>query len=331
MFITAKQITKNVERLYEILTKELSLTTDRSGGVEEGVLTMWDILEVLKDPPQTADQALIDKLVVGAGVHDLSAKICAVWDHFPLERGTLEPHLKLLAGTKFITQNAVNDRWTADGANGRQHDDADKIIELYWACLCIIAGMKVDLDDPVNSSGGKNPDVIATATDGIKWGFALKTLARVSNPVNVPSNMSRLMRGGIKQINASSVDKGMVVLNMKNVIDHDLIRQTMHIFGWDKAREQLVSQVANYTNDLHLNHSHDLLADLQASPRVAPQAALVAHVATPTNIFGRTVMTEVNAMVEEVFPPSRDDGAGSYAAEVHWLLWTLNDVVQKVR
>jgi hypothetical protein len=320
---------KHAERLLTILTQELGCIVHSGSGIEDGILSLWDILEVLKNPPASLSDEVREKYVLGAGVHDLASKVCAVWDKLPHHRAVLEPHLRELAQTMFIGQNRANPRWTSNPA--RQHDDADKVIELYWGCLCLLAGMEITLDDPVHSSGGKNPDVIATASDGTTWAFAIKTLAISSRPENIPMNFADRLEGGIDQIEASSADKGLVVMNLKNVIDHERIASSGPYMDWGPAHQQLGAEINEIETAFHTSHSQSVYTRLHKHPRIPPVAAIVAHTTAPVVLSGVTVMTQINAMIETRFPRDQQFSAGSFGQEARWLLMMLNDVAQRVR
>src|SRR5207245_2399261 len=62
-----------------------------------------------------------------------------------------------------------------------------------------------------------NPDVLSTF-DGVRWGFACKVL---NSPTFSPLTMFERLSDGIEQIEKSPAQVGCVVLNFKNVIDHN--------------------------------------------------------------------------------------------------------------
>lgn len=76
-------------------------------------------------------------------------------------------------------------------------------------------GAGIDIDDPVRSSQGKNPAVLALVR-GRPWGVACKVL----NGRNVRSYKD-LVRGGVEQIERSNADNRVVVVSLANLLDHD--------------------------------------------------------------------------------------------------------------
>ena len=96
---------------------------------------------------------------------------------------------------------------------------ANKVFELYMALVVAPLSQDLELDHPVHSSGGKNPDVIAEL-DGVRWGFSCKVMHTDSTKTFVER-----VRGGIDQIQrsvaAKEIDCGVVVVSLKNLLPHD--------------------------------------------------------------------------------------------------------------
>jgi len=135
------------------------------------------------------------------GLYDLVRRIVRLRDH--PEFTVLVDHLRLL-NTGTIAQNilAATDQVAA------------KIFELLIGLICLEVGDQTVLDHPVTSYGD-NPDILTTI-DGSRWGFACKVLSGQS-PITVFDRIEE----GIEQIEASPAEIGAVIVNLKNVIDHD--------------------------------------------------------------------------------------------------------------
>jgi hypothetical protein len=98
----------------------------------------------------------------------------------------------------------------------KEDSHANKVFELYAGLLTLPLCTKIDLDHPKTSSGGKNPDIVATVQNTI-WGIACKVMHTAS-----AKSMLDRVREGIKQIDrCSEVQHGLVVVSLKNVIPHD--------------------------------------------------------------------------------------------------------------
>lgn len=121
------------------------------------------------------------------------------------------PHLELLnKGT--VVQN-TRLRVSEEASN--------KIFELLFALVLLDVGTDILLDHP-SLAKGDNPDILATI-DGRRWGFALKTLYSQS-PLTFFNNLQK----GVQQIEDSEAEIGCVVVNFRNLIDHDLFLPIMN-------------------------------------------------------------------------------------------------------
>lgn len=138
------------------------------------------------------------------GMADLASKVVSACSA-GVPQG-LVSHLALLNETDAPLQNARAS--VLDQAN-------NKLFELLIACLCIMSGADdVELDSPT-SSKGNNPDVIARF-HGDSWAFACKA-------VHGPGGMSiyENLKKAVSQIDRADVLRGIPVLSLKNILDHD--------------------------------------------------------------------------------------------------------------
>lgn len=137
------------------------------------------------------------------GLMDIASKLVSVSGH--LAFGALKPHLMLLNESSPLMNSKSA---CLDSGN-------NKLFELFVACLCLDAGASdVDLDNP-DQSNGKNPDVIATF-EGVRWGFACKALHSTAG-----MTILQAIEKAILQIENSSAQRGVPILNAKNIIVHD--------------------------------------------------------------------------------------------------------------
>ena len=330
-FVTAEAAAKHAERLLEILN-ESGAKPVASGGIERGVLSAWEVLAALAKPDDPQDPNVESRHVAAAGIHDLAAKIGFVWDHFVNERSQLTPHLGLLAETYHVGQNATNARWEKIEDQAVEQGDADKVIELYWACLCLIARMSVELDHPVKSSGGKNPDVIATAADGTRWAFALKTLAQVEKPENAAKNLAVRIEDGARQILRTGCEKGIVVVNLKNVLDHEKLRAHGPFQDWEMAHREMRHQIDALLHHFYTSEAALLQPLFEKRSIVAPVVILVAHATALVYPPGRakTMFTELKAMHAAPVPAPVSPSPGTLGAEAIAFAAAMNHFVQTV-
>lgn len=122
---------------------------------------------------------------------------------------TLVPHLSL-----FLSDS----RNLALTSGPRTHDDTrNKLFELLIGIAAMRDGRDVDIEDPERSAGGTNPDVMATFF-GKRWGFACKAPISLS-----PKTYADHVRTGVKQIDRSAANIGMVVMHQGSLMNHNAI------------------------------------------------------------------------------------------------------------
>lgn len=160
------------------------------------MLPFWYLLRrIQQDFSGTADEVR-PEFTAAVAAHDLAAKVVEVstLPDFP----SLIPHLAML------NDGAIH--LTDEPPTG---DVYNKLIELYWACLCMSFGRRVDLDHPKHSTG-KNPDVITLDNTGAAaHAYAFKT---VRSP-HTQSVYEHIVKG-IDQIEQSPAREGIVALHL---------------------------------------------------------------------------------------------------------------------
>jgi hypothetical protein len=134
---------------------------------------------------------------------DLAEKIVFVRDHPDFK--TLLPHLELLAKESDLSQFS----WTP-----KEAQDNNKTFELYVATMCLPFMTGCTTDHPEQSNGG-NPDVMGLF-NGKRWAVACKAMHSTS-----PKTFFDRVKEGIDQIErCATAERGIVVVNMKNTVDH---------------------------------------------------------------------------------------------------------------
>ena len=174
--------------------------------VEHEFLTIMELLEFWKNPNRNVSENV---LRTGAGVHDFAAKVLAA-RHCP-EFPTFQNHLELVA--KGTVDTAISQM-----AAGAPDDTARKLVELYVACLAIHCGENIALDHPV-SSKGDNPDILLDYGSK-RWAIAIKTTSSKHG-----QTLYENIKKAAEQIERCDADSGLVLLNVKNSIDHDSLWQ----------------------------------------------------------------------------------------------------------
>jgi hypothetical protein len=244
------------ERAAEVADQFINLLTERGidlhkGSTAEGeALAMLEVLEMWKNPAlRPTDPRPIARAAMG--FVDLAGKVVGIKDHPDFDQ--LIPHLEMLSKTT-VLQNAVSSV-TDDAAN--------KVIELYVACLAMSFGSKITLDHPVNSKGD-NPDVMLNFR-GQRWALALKTL-HSPKPRTIYDNIKK----AADQIEASSAAHGLVILNVKNLLDYDALWPSPSVSYPEKlAIDLLQAQVAGIIKPLDEIPNEDWKEALALSRKAA--------------------------------------------------------------
>jgi hypothetical protein len=232
------------ERATEVVGQFINLLAEhgvdlRQGGAAEGeALAMMDILDIWKNPARRpTDPRPVARAAMG--FVDLAGKVVGVKDH--PDFGQLVPHLQMLSKTT-VLQNA---------ASPVTDDAANKVIELYVACLAMTFGSNIALDHPVKSKGD-NPDVML-GFRGQRWALALKTL-HSSKPRTIYDNIKK----ATDQIEASPAAHGLVILNVKNVLNYDALWPSPSMsYPEQLAIDLLQAQVAGIIKGLEEVPSED--------------------------------------------------------------------------
>lgn len=196
MEVTVASASELIDRFEELLaTHGISVPKHAQTGAD--MLSMWKVLERVRTGFNGSPDDLRQEYTTGLAAHDLAAKMLDV-SQLP-QFSDLVPHLELLA------EGAIH----LTAPPPAYPDGYNKLIELYWAGLCLGAGLTIELDHPTNSDG-KNPDIITSAElRRSKHGYALKTV-RSPHTQNILDHLKK----GIDQIEVSSSTDGIVAFNL---------------------------------------------------------------------------------------------------------------------
>ncbi|MDF2374415.1 MAG: hypothetical protein P1V21_26895 [Rhizobiaceae bacterium] len=178
------------------------------GQIEEEFLTLTELLHIWKNPSSLNGREK-EVLCTAAGVHDFAAKVLAA-GQLP-EFDSFRDHLELISkGTLQTNMSQMS--------AGAPDDAARKLVELYVACLAIHCGENIALDHPVNSKGD-NPDVLLDYGSK-RWAIAIKTISTTQG-----QTIFENIKKAADQIERSSANRGLVLLNVKNSINHERLWQ----------------------------------------------------------------------------------------------------------
>lgn len=192
---------KRVDEFLDLLAG-LGVDLTRGSTTETDALSATQVIEIWRGRAERPSDPR-PVLRAALGFVDLAGKVMAVTDSPDAHQ--LVAHLRQL-GAGSILQNRFSP--VTDAV-------ANKMVELYFGALAMQIGTDVVLDDPDHAKGD-NPDVMLTFR-AKRWALAMKTLSSMRNPQTIFDNIKK----GSDQIEASTADHGLVVVNLKNVIDHD--------------------------------------------------------------------------------------------------------------
>jgi hypothetical protein len=198
---------------FEALLQRQGFQVPHNSPLEKGILTALEMFETYKDK----------------SIHDLKSDCRERWrqafsfveiarkilkaEHHP-DFGQLVEHLGLLTEGGDLSQFSM----ISISATPKEKDTNNKIFELFVAGILFRMLSNIELDKVKASKGDKrNPDVIGKYK-GKRWGFACKTSHTKS-----PKSFVERIEDGIAQIEAADVERGIVVVNLKNLIPHDEI------------------------------------------------------------------------------------------------------------
>lgn len=260
--------------------------------------------------PTTNTGAPDARLSALAGLADLAAKINRARANPGFE--TLRPHLaNMLQGA--VLMNARSPSTDAAG---------NKNSELYVGCLVLGAGMDdVQLEDPVKTAGGKNPDVLLR-WNSHPWSIAVKTVHSFK-----PTSIFGSIENAVDQIERSGRD-GIVFINLKNIVN-DEYADTGPFDSPDEAVAALLADVDAIANAVKSEIATQDWLRTFTGKRARPVVAFMAQRTVLALVEGvGLVPVAVKVMRVATFPPEPDELMG-LDAEAFELLRKLNDELQK--
>jgi hypothetical protein len=228
----------------------------------------------------------LDYARVQAGLGDIAAKINKAANK--IAPATCKLHLEeMVKGS--VRMNAFS-----SGAN----DPANKTSEFYLGCLAVNAGFKVEMEDPLETGGGKNPDLLLEV-DGKLWAIAVKTIHGTSNRTiycNIKSGSRQIKRTG---------RPGIVFVNMKNRIDNPGIVASDVMYPTPAAAvHALTTALANIANGVREDNVGDdwLTAFVDSTAR--PLVAFMGQTVLTADVGGRPLWIPIRAIHVLRVPPA---------------------------
>lgn len=223
---------------------------------------------------------------VQAGLGDIAAKINKAADKIP--EAVCKLHLEEMV------KGSVRMNTFSSGSN----DPANKTSEFYLGCIAVNAGFEVEMEDPVETGGGNNPDLLLKV-DGKPWAIAVKTIHGTSNRTiydNIKSGSCQIKRTG---------QPGIVFVNMKNRIDKPgIVASDVTYSTPDAAIGALTTALADIANEVRKDNVDTdwLTAFVDSTAR--PLVAFMGQTVLTAEVGGRPLWIPIRAIHVLRVPPA---------------------------
>lgn len=258
-------IIRQVEQLVEYL-KSIEVEAELSSHLEKDYLDAHEFYEGYKKSPY-GNSYPNGRGALG-GLHELYKWIWAVKNSSEFDK--IKPHLGLLVQAAPRINSATP---MLNPVTGKQDDKTNKFIEAIVGFFAVAHGEDVDLDDPVSSSGGANPDAIFTF-QGKRVSVACKTL-RSKKPETILQNIESASR----QISRCECDYGHILFNGMNILEHDNIQNKIFT-SVAEPFEILKSGLNEIYQSVLEDCKKELDETFRLNPKVSPAVITVMHSAT---------------------------------------------------
>lgn len=281
--------------------------------IENEFLSPLQLLESTRNLGRLVDDPQL--LADAGGMYDLAAKVLAA-EALP-EFSSFLPHLKLFAAGE-IFASTVQPK-TADA---RDHTNR-KLTELYLGALAAHVGVNVALDDP-SSSTGDNPDVMFKVQTTDNRPFPLWALAIKTVHTDKGQTLFENIKKAAKQIDAPIclANRGIVVINLKNSINHHALWQTTYTSLSD-ARAALEAQMDSRIEACQESRDESDW-DAVFIGRTSPLVMFLAHAVMRLRLPHGVEVPTILKICKMVSPLRRQDN------EAYWIADWLNHYMQSI-
>jgi len=243
MITAYDSIYKDIKDLLEFLN-ELGIDAAHRSHFENDYLLATEYIENYNS--KRHDKLTDEGRIAVGGLHELYKWIWSIKDSDEFK--IIIPHFNMLSESAI----RINEKTPMiSPVTGKQDDKTNKLIETIVAMFAIKVGSNIDLDDPIASSNGENPDIIFDYS-GNRIAIACKTL-RGSSSNTLLDNL----RSAAKQIKRAKCDRGYIAINAMNILPHEKIVNNIYL-DLNEPFTLLTSDIVNLYESVQVNASKEL-------------------------------------------------------------------------
>ncbi|WP_417438179.1 hypothetical protein [Idiomarina sp.] len=274
-----EKVHENINSLLAFLN-QLGIDGELKSHLESDYLLATDFLENFENGQQ--DQLTEDGRAAVGGLHELYKWLWSIKDCDEFD--ALIPHLKMLSQSA----TRINSKTTMlSPVTEKQDDKTNKLIETIVAMFAVKVGSEIDLDDPILSSGGDNPDIIFNY-EGNRISIACKTL-RGESVNTILDNF----RSAAKQIKRADCDFGYIAINAMNILPHNNIVENVYLDLEEPFHELTSGLISTYRSLPEV--AEEDLAEIFDSSKVRPVILTFVHSNTKLSSMAGNVSTMIKS------------------------------------
>jgi len=279
-------IIKRIDELIAFL-KSLNVEAELHSHLENDYLAAHSFYQEYKSNPGNIDFS-VGRQALG-GLHELYKWIWAVKDLGEFNK--LNQHLELLVQCSPRINSAST---FLNPVTKKTDDKTNKFIEAIIGFFAVACGTEVELDDPIKSSDGNNPDVIFTF-ENKKVSVACKTLWSTA-PMTIVQNI----KSAAEQISRADCESGYIFINVMNVIEHSVINNKI----FNSVEEPLTLIHANLKEIYQpvIDGCKKEMSEIfSLNPKAIPTVITVLHSVTRINSINGVLSTSLKLTVPVCF------------------------------
>jgi hypothetical protein len=146
----------------------------------------------------------------------------------------------------------------------------------------------------------------------------------------VIANLVGHIKKGIEQINRVECDKGIVVINLKNILPHDEFINSI-FWIWEEAHCAVMAHINGILRELYANEADKLTLLFGERGIIASLIIIIAHTTVLSHATSKKIMfTELKSMVAASMPTPEGPMIGTFGRKAENLASNFNYFVQTI-